>query len=100
MKKLIFSVLIVLSSCVCYAQTEITPNEAKDYEGEYLTVVGEIVEVYQSGKGTMFLNFERKYPNNPFTDVVFLNDRNEVQSAFGGDWDSLINATVKVTGII
>ena len=58
MKKLIFSFLIVLISCVCYAQKEITPYEAKDYEGEYVIVIGEIKEVFQSGKGTMFLVFK------------------------------------------
>jgi len=100
MKTIIFSALIIFISCVCYSQTEVTPYEAKDYEGEYVTVTGEIVEVYESRKGHMFLNFENKFPNSPFVAVVFSSDCSEVQTAFDGDWGGLINTTVKVTGII
>jgi DNA/RNA endonuclease YhcR with UshA esterase domain len=50
----------------------ISPLEASDYMGKYVTVKGLVVDVYRSDK-VAYLNFVEKYPNNPFTGVIFAN---------------------------
>jgi DNA/RNA endonuclease YhcR with UshA esterase domain len=99
MKTLILSILIILTCNICYAQTEITPFKAKHHVGKYVIVTGEIMEVYESSIGNIFLNFEKKYPNNPFTVVIFANGREDIQSDFRINWVNLVNVTIRVTGI-
>lgn len=48
----------------------ISPFEAKDHVGEKTYVRGYVADVYRSKKA-IFLNFEKKYPKNPFTGVIF-----------------------------
>ena len=48
----------------------ISPLEAGDYNGKTVTVKGFVADVYQSDK-VAYLNFVEKYPNNPFTAVIF-----------------------------
>ena len=48
----------------------ITPLEAGDYNGKTVTVSGFVADIYQSEK-VAYLNFVEKYPNNPFTAVIF-----------------------------
>jgi hypothetical protein len=48
----------------------ISPLDASEYMGKYVTVKGFIADVYQSDK-VAYLNFVKKYPDNPFTGVVF-----------------------------
>ena len=48
----------------------ITPLEAGDYVGKTVTVNGFVADIYQSEK-VAYLNFVEKYPNNPFTAVIF-----------------------------
>lgn len=48
----------------------ISPLEAGDYNGKTVTVKGFVADVYQSEK-VAYLNFVEKYPNNPFTAVIF-----------------------------
>jgi DNA/RNA endonuclease YhcR with UshA esterase domain len=50
----------------------ISPLEATDYMGKYVTVKGTVVDIYKSDK-VAYLNFVEKYPNNPFTGVIFAN---------------------------
>lgn len=48
----------------------ISPLEANDYNGKTVTVKGFVADVYQSEK-VAYLNFVEKFPNNPFTAVIF-----------------------------
>lgn len=48
----------------------ISPLEAGDYIGKTVTVKGFVADVYQSEK-VAYLNFVEKFPNNPFTAVIF-----------------------------
>lgn len=48
----------------------ISPVEAGDYNGKTVTVKGFVADVYKSEK-VAYLNFVEKFPNNPFTAVIF-----------------------------
>lgn len=48
----------------------ISPLEARNYNGKVVTVKGFVADVYQSEK-VAYLNFVEKYPDNPFTAVIF-----------------------------
>lgn len=48
----------------------ITPLEAQDYNGKTVTVKGFVADIYQSEK-VAYLNFVKKFPDNPFTAVIF-----------------------------
>src|SRR5207249_2845609 len=50
----------------------ITALEAKDYLGKVVTVKGFVADIYKSEK-VAYLNFVEKYPENPFTAVIFAN---------------------------
>ena len=100
MKTLIFSVLIILSYNIGYSQTEISSEKAKYYVGENVLVTGKIKEIKESSAGNIFLNFEKKYPNNPCTIVIYAGDREKIQSDFRTNWVNLVNVTITVSGII
>ncbi|MEM5835278.1 MAG: thermonuclease family protein [Candidatus Aenigmatarchaeota archaeon] len=53
---------------------EILACNAKNYIGENKTVVGKIVSSFRSKTNTIFLNFEKAYPNQCFTAVIFSSD--------------------------
>ena len=100
MKTLIFSILIILTYNISYSQTEISSKKAKYYVGEHVIVTGKIKEIKESSAGNIFLNFEKKYPNNPFTIVIYASDRADIQSDFRINWVNLVNVTITVSGII
>ena len=73
-------------------EASVSPLEAKDYNGKTITVTGFVADVYQSDK-VAYLNFVEKYPNNPFTAVIF--------SRTFGDFPDVIKykgKNVEVTG--
>jgi micrococcal nuclease len=47
---------------------------AGNYIGEEKTVAGKIADGYKSNSNTVFLNFEKPYPNQCFTAVIFSSD--------------------------
>lgn len=70
----------------------ISPLEAGNYHGRVVTVKGFVADVYQSEK-VAYLNFVEKFPNNPFTAVIF--------SSKFSDFPDIIkykNKDVEVTG--
>ena len=70
----------------------ISPLEAGNYHGRVVTVKGFVADVYQSDK-VAYLNFVEKFPNNPFTAVIF--------SSKFSDFPDIIkykNKDVEVTG--
>jgi len=100
MKILIISILIILASNLGYSQTEISPNKAKYFVGEHVLVTGKIKEIKESSAGSIFLNFEKKYPNTPLTLVIYSNDREHIQSDFRINLANLVNVTITVSGVI
>ena len=47
---------------------------AGNYIGKEKTIEGKVVDVYKSKTNTLFINFEKPYPNSCFTAVVFSSD--------------------------
>jgi len=70
----------------------ISPLDAGTYMGKYVTVKGLVADVYQSDK-VAYLNFVKKYPDNPFSAVIFA----RMFDAFG-DIQVYANKNVEVTG--
>jgi len=71
--------------------------EAKNYIGKEVIVEGKIAEVYQSGKENVFLNFEKPYPNQCFTVVIFSSDVSYFPEDIKGIYTGKI---VRVKGIV
>ena len=70
----------------------VSPLEAGDYNGKTVTVKGFVADVYKSEK-VAYLNFVEKYPDNPFTVVIFA-------SKFGDfpEIEKYKNKDIEVTG--
>lgn len=71
-----------------------TPAEANEAAGKYATVIGTVVQVRIQEKIT-HINFEKPYPYQTFTAVVFASKTNLFPNL-----DQLIARTVKVSGKI
>jgi len=72
----------------------ISPLEASEYMGKSVTVKGFVADVYKSDK-VAYLNFVKKYPDNPFTGVIFANKFDEF-----GDIMKYENKNVEISGRI
>ena len=59
----------------------ISPVEAGDYNGKVVTVKGFVADVYKSEK-VAYLNFVKKYPDNPFTAVIFASKFSEFENIY------------------
>ena len=76
------------------APVKIKSTEAKSYVGEYAIVQGYVASVYER-ENVAYLNFEKSYPDNPFTATIF--------AKHFSDFDDLTeyeNRTVEVKGKI
>jgi micrococcal nuclease len=49
--------------------------QAGNYYGKEVIVEGKVVDVYRSKKNNVFLNFEKPYPNQCFSAVIFASDQ-------------------------
>ena len=72
----------------------LTAAEAKDHIGTNAIVTGTVVEVYK-GSRTVNLNFDKPFPKQPFSAVIF----SERTNLFP-DVDKLQGKTVELTGKI
>ena len=92
-----YAVLIAIFSVFnsLFAQNTYSTSEAIDHVGEYAYVKGKVYQVYISKKGHIFLNMDGKYPNQPFTAVIFQSDAYKFNYV-----KSLENKTIVVKGII
>jgi len=70
----------------------VTALEAKDYLGKTVTVKGFVADIYKSEK-VAYLNFVEKYPENPFTAVIFADKFSDF-----GDINRYKGKNVEVTG--
>jgi hypothetical protein len=93
-----FLLLLTAAVLIVRAQTEThvyTTADAKNHIGEFASVVGIVEQVASSKKGTQFLDFDGKYPDEPFAAVVFASDVAAV-----GDVKKYESRRVIVTGKI
>ena len=70
----------------------VSPLEAGDYMGKEITVKGFVADVYKSEK-VAYLNFVEKFPQNPFTAVIFAS-----RFASFGNIEKYERKNVEVTG--
>ena len=72
MKKIILSlvVMFILFAANSYAQEQISSKDAKDNIGKIIQVKGQVSTIFVSKKGTTFINFDDKSPNQTFTVVL------------------------------
>lgn len=72
-----FLLLLTAAVLIVRAQAEThvyTTGDAKAHIGEVASVVGIVEQVASSKKGTQFLDFDGRYPSEPFAAVVFASD--------------------------
>lgn len=72
--------IVLLATSLAHAQKNLSAAEAKDHVGEKATVCGKVVSTRwaESSRGSpTFLNFDRPYPNQVFTLVIWGNDRSK-----------------------
>ena len=70
----------------------ISPVEAGEYQGKVVTVKGFVADVTKLEK-VAYLNFVKRYPENPFTAVIFADKFSDF-----GNIEMFENKTVEVTG--
>lgn len=87
--------LVVLTAGLALAQKKYSAAQAGDHVGKYATVVGKVYEVYVSRRGTTFLDIGGKYPNNPFTGVIFARETGNFTNV-----EQYRGKTVEITGKI
>ncbi len=68
---------------------------AGNYLGEDKVVEGLVVDVYRSNSDTVFLNFEKPYPNQCFTGVIFKSYLNEFS-----DYENYEDERIRLSGKI
>jgi len=97
-----YVLLLVLFGCSCVpalAQKKLSASEAKNHFGETATVCGDVVSARfastSNGEPT-FLNFDKSYPNQVFTVVIWGDSR----SKFGKPEEDFQGKHVCVTGKI
>ncbi len=95
---IIFFLLTLLTQPYTFSQSKTqiyTSTEAINHIGEFASVKGKVYQVYISRKGTIFLNIDGIYPNNPFSAVIFNSDAPKFTNI-----RSLEGKTIIVTGLI
>lgn len=91
---LIISAALVLFFCTTTHAQKIKAEDAKNYISQTDTVVGKVFQVHSTDKA-LYINIGAKYPDNPFTAVIFAKDKDK----FGGV-QSYNGKTVEIIGVI
>lgn len=73
----------------------ISSCDAKNFIGQEKIVEGKVVDVHQTASKTVFMDFEKAYPNNCFTAVIFKSDLGKFN-----DFEQYANNLVRVKGKI
>src|SRR5438067_693089 len=91
--------LIALSIGIIAQEKSLTATEAKDHVGSMATVCGKVMSPRYAtstrGQPT-FLNFDKAYPNQDFTVVIWGNDRSKFDSPETSFRDKSICVTGKI----
>ena len=94
-RSVLLPAVILLISTPVLAET-IRPDEAPRHFGQVVTVEGVVSDVHHAASGrATFIDIGGRYPNNPFTAVIFSDDANKFP-----DVDTLGGKTVDITDII
>lgn len=88
-------ILSFITSVLAFSQIKITPAEAKNYIGKKETITGKIDQIHLTNTGTYFLNMGGKYPDNPFTAIIFKSDTSKF-----GNVQSYEGKEVEVSGMV
>lgn len=76
------------------APKKISAAQAKEHVNETLTVTGKVAQVSTTSR-MVYLNLEKRYPDSPFTGVIFADKTNEFRGL-----EKLNNMQVELTGKI
>ena len=94
-RSVLFPAVILLISTPVLAET-IRPDEAPRHFGQVVTIEGVVSDVHHAASGrATFIDIGGRYPNNPFTAVIFSDDANKFP-----DVDMLGGKTADIAGII
>lgn len=91
----ITTVLVALFVVTSAIADTISPQEASQHIGEYSTVIGVVRQVSYSRKGTTFINFGSRFPNQVFYAVIFKRNAGRFSNTH-----TLEGRTVAITGTI
>ncbi|MGB6535398.1 MAG: hypothetical protein WBF58_05480 [Xanthobacteraceae bacterium] len=73
----------------------IAPSEAQKHVGQTVTIEGPVGNVYGSRTGAVFIDIGGRFPDNPFTAVIFPGDAGKFPAA-----STLDGRTIAVNGIV
>ena len=94
--KTLYALLVYCAAPLCSA-ADIPAAQAKDHIGETGTVCGKVAGArYLDQSGITFLNFEKPYPDSPFTAII----RDEHRPKFGKPEETFLNKDLCVAGKI
>jgi micrococcal nuclease len=88
--------LYALMLCSASFAADIPASEAAKHMGETGTVCGKVASARHLDNSLTFLNFEKPYPDTPFTAII----RPENREKFGKPEETYLNRDVCVTGKI
>ena len=74
----LFLPLFLFISFFCSAQS-VVPDSAKYHIGSLTTVCGDVISVYRTDSGTVFLNFGQAHPHETFMAVIFKKDISKIK---------------------
>ena len=94
MKALILAFALALIAVPALAET-IAPAEAGKHVGQTVTIEGDVSNVHTTGSGMTFIDMGGRYPDNPFTAVIFSDDAGKFP-----DVDDFDGKTVDITGLV
>jgi DNA/RNA endonuclease YhcR with UshA esterase domain len=81
---------------VAQSQTQtIAPSEAQKHVGQTVTVEGPVGNVYGTRSGAVFIDIGGRFPDNPFTAVIFPGDTGKFPAA-----SALDGRTIAVNGVV
>ena len=93
----LFAALVVFCAAPLLSAADIPAAEAKDHIGETGSVCGKVAGTrYLDQSGITFLNFDKPYPDSPFTAII----RDANRAKFGKPEETYLNKDLCVTGKI
>ena len=92
---LCLTALLGIAAATASAQTTISTDQAKAHVGQTVVVQGRVASVHTSRAGHTYLNFDRPFPDQTFTAVIFRSDSSKFSNP--AQWQG---KTVRVRGMI
>jgi DNA/RNA endonuclease YhcR with UshA esterase domain len=94
LKAFILAFTFALTAIPALAET-IQPADAGKHVGQTVTVEGAVSNVHTTGSGMTFIDMGGRYPDNPFTAVIFSDEVDKFPNV-----DDLDGKTVDITGLV